>query len=237
VPIVTRCPSCNKSLRVPDKLLGSKVRCPSCKNTFTAEEPDDAAERPAAPAPKAGPVTDRPAKAPKRPPAPEPEPDEEQFEETDDQEPEEQEEPQRRRPSRSKEAALSMVSAPAIALIVVGVLDMISAVMYLLFSLVGGGLQMLQPAGPPGMNAGAMNAGGALAGTAVNVVSCLVAAAIGAVVLYGGLQMKSLKSRGWAMAASIITVIPCLTCCLWGLPIGIWSLMTLNKDEVKRAFG
>ncbi len=29
-----QCPSCNKSLRVPENLLGKSVRCPGCQNKF-----------------------------------------------------------------------------------------------------------------------------------------------------------------------------------------------------------
>src|SRR5262245_27289587 len=41
------CPECNRQLRVPDNLLGKRVKCPKCGNAFTAvlppakdEEPD-----------------------------------------------------------------------------------------------------------------------------------------------------------------------------------------------------
>jgi hypothetical protein len=58
------------------------------------------------------------------------------------------------------------------------------------------------------------------------------------IVLYGALQMRQLKSFGLAMAAAIIAMIPCATscCCILGLPVGIWALVTLNKPEVKSAF-
>ncbi len=40
------------------------------------------------------------------------------------------------------------------------------------------------------------------------------------------------------VAASVIGMIPCCTscCCLVGLPVGIWSLMTLMDNDVKAAF-
>jgi len=34
MPIVVRCPACQKQLRVPDHLLGQNVRCPSCQEIF-----------------------------------------------------------------------------------------------------------------------------------------------------------------------------------------------------------
>lgn len=37
MPEITSCPDCSKKLRVPDDLLGKKVRCPGCKVMFTAQ--------------------------------------------------------------------------------------------------------------------------------------------------------------------------------------------------------
>jgi predicted Zn finger-like uncharacterized protein len=36
MPIVIECPQCQRKLRVPDQLLGRTVKCPACKNQFTA---------------------------------------------------------------------------------------------------------------------------------------------------------------------------------------------------------
>src|SRR5262249_4814280 len=43
MPLITTCPECSKTVRVPDALLGRKVRCPECKHIFSA-----ASERPEA---------------------------------------------------------------------------------------------------------------------------------------------------------------------------------------------
>src|SRR5262245_38761475 len=58
MPINTDCPSCNRKLRVPDELLGKKVKCPTCGTVFPADESSTpepaapaAAEEPLAPAP------------------------------------------------------------------------------------------------------------------------------------------------------------------------------------------
>jgi hypothetical protein len=37
MPEITRCPDCSKNLRVPDDLLGKKVRCPGCNIMFVAQ--------------------------------------------------------------------------------------------------------------------------------------------------------------------------------------------------------
>jgi len=36
MPIQTACPSCGRELRVPDNLIGKRVKCPSCQTEFTA---------------------------------------------------------------------------------------------------------------------------------------------------------------------------------------------------------
>src|SRR5262249_14954782 len=36
---ILTCPTCSKSLKIPDELLGKKVKCSACLATFTAEEP------------------------------------------------------------------------------------------------------------------------------------------------------------------------------------------------------
>lgn len=76
------------------------------------------------------------------------------------------------------------------------------------------------------------NPGIALAGNAFSL-------AVGAVVLAGALQMRSLGSYALAMVGAIVAVIPCTSpcCCLISMPVGIWCLVVMNRPEVKEAFG
>jgi hypothetical protein len=69
-----------------------------------------------------------------------------------------------------------------------------------------------------------------------HAASGIFALVVSAVIIYGALQMKNLKSYGLAMTSSVLGMIPCSPCCLVGLPIGIWSLIVLMKPEVKSAF-
>jgi hypothetical protein len=39
MPLQLKCPSCNRTLSVPEELLGHQVRCPSCTTTFIAASP------------------------------------------------------------------------------------------------------------------------------------------------------------------------------------------------------
>jgi predicted Zn finger-like uncharacterized protein len=53
------CPECDKQLKVPDEVLGKKIRCKDCGNTFTAKAPAKAS-RPAG-RPAGGPGPENPA--------------------------------------------------------------------------------------------------------------------------------------------------------------------------------
>ena len=39
-----------------------------------------------------------------------------------------------------------------------------------------------------------------------------------------------------SLRATIVAMLPCSCVCLGGLPIGIWSLVVLNKPEVRGQF-
>jgi hypothetical protein len=143
--------------------------------------------------------------------------------------------------------AASKVSGPATALIVVGVINILLAlygVVSNVMALGGGAAQMeaqfdaqqmeqLEQQGfDPQMMAKMFQAGGA-----VGIVFNLIAIVAAVVIIMGGLKMKNLQSRGLAMTASILAMIPCISaCCLIGLPIGIWSVVTLNDPNVKASF-
>jgi hypothetical protein len=146
--------------------------------------------------------------------------------------------------------AASKVSGPAIALIVVGVVYVLMALFGLANStrmlMAGPGevesqlteeqrqqFEQLKSQGIDIMKI--VQAGG---GTMGLVFSILHAAVAGAIIV-GAQKMKNLQSRGMAMTAAILAMIPCLTpsvCCILGLPMGIWALVTLNDPVVKSSF-
>jgi predicted Zn finger-like uncharacterized protein len=55
------CPSCQRTLRVPENLLGQAVKCPSCAHNFTA--PENVEDEP-----QPRPASDRPSRRPVAPP-------------------------------------------------------------------------------------------------------------------------------------------------------------------------
>ena len=65
----------------------------------------------------------------------------------------------------------------------------------------------------------------------------MIRIAVGAFVLFAAMKMKNLESHGLAIAASILSIIPCCSpCCCIGIPLGIWALVVLNKSDVKDYF-
>jgi predicted Zn finger-like uncharacterized protein len=219
MPEQVRCPSCNAALRVPENLLGKNVKCPKCQKTFLAEmgELDELEE-----------VVDEPApRARRRPQPPDDEeelPPDEEFEEENEDRPR-----RRRRGGRRRAEAEAKVAGPAIALIVLGIFDLVLVVLGLLLRLLGVGLMAAGAAGHAvNANTIAHLAGGTV-GTIIGTV-CAVA------ILMGGLKMKKLENYGSVMTACILAILPFGNCCCIGLPLGIWGLVVLNKPGVKDAF-
>ena len=61
--------------------------------------------------------------------------------------------------------------------------------------------------------------------------------ASGLVVIIAMLRMKRLTGHALAILASGLAMLPCISpCCFLGLPLGIWSLMTLLDPDVRAAF-
>jgi len=70
-------------------------------------------------------------------------------------------------------------------------------------------------------------------GLTSNVLGLLVTGFL----VYASLEMKKLSQYGLAVAASVVAMVPCVSpCCIIGLPVGIWSLVTLTKPHIKDAF-
>jgi hypothetical protein len=75
-------------------------------------------------------------------------------------------------------------------------------------------------------------------GGSLGIVQNIIGGIVGVVVLLGAAKMQKLESYQFALTASIMAMVPCISpCCLFGLPLGIWALVVLNKPEVKSHFG
>jgi hypothetical protein len=127
-------------------------------------------------------------------------------------------------------SAADQVNGPAVGLIVTAIVGFLVQAGALLMNVLGISFGAMQRRGTPdawvNMFSGSIGIVGGILGIAVSVL-----------ILFGALKMKKLENHGWAIAASILALAPCISpCCFIGLPIGIWSLVVLAKPEVKGAF-
>jgi hypothetical protein len=75
-------------------------------------------------------------------------------------------------------------------------------------------------------------------GGSLGIVQNIIGGIVGVIVLLGAAKMQKLQSYQFALTASIVAMVPCISpCCVFGLPFGIWALVVLNKPEVKSQFG
>lgn len=73
--------------------------------------------------------------------------------------------------------------------------------------------------------------------TPVDIFQVVLGIATNIVMLIGALKMMKVQSWGLSLAAAILVMLPCSSCCcLLGIPLGIWVIVLLNKPEVKAAF-
>jgi len=139
-----------------------------------------------------------------------------------------------RRPGGGGNAA-AQVNGPAIGLLVTGILGILVAIANLVMNLAGIGMAQRQVGQLGGQAKEEMQMQMLIQGP-VAIGVAVLALLIYVLVIVGAMKMKSLQSHGLAMTASILAMLPCSACCLLGLPMGIWSLITLSKPEVKAAF-
>ena len=74
-----------------------------------------------------------------------------------------------------------------------------------------------------------------LAGPGSKVIN-LLGMAMSGLLIFAGLQMRNLKNYGVAIAACVIGMLPCTSCCCVMLPIAIWTLTILMRPEIKSSF-
>jgi hypothetical protein len=126
-------------------------------------------------------------------------------------------------------AAAQLVKGPAIGLIVTAVLGALVQIASLIMHLAGATF--------PAHNEMPNQAWVSFMSGTVGAIASVIGLIVSVVILLGALKMQKLQNYGFAMAASIIAMIPCFSpCCLLGLPIGIWAIIVLSKPEVKSAF-
>jgi hypothetical protein len=134
-----------------------------------------------------------------------------------------------------RDAALQLVKGPAIGLKVTAIVGLVLVAAGLVINILtlNGfhiGLQQIQD---PQLQKLFSTLGGGL-----GIVQDIITGAVGVIVLVGAAKMQKLQSYQFALTASIVAMVPCISpCCIFGLPFGIWALVVLNKPEVKSQFG
>jgi predicted Zn finger-like uncharacterized protein len=234
MPEQIKCPSCGTKLRLPETLLGKIVKCPKCQTSFTAAvdepvDPEGIVSEPVPPARKRSLAREEPEEEDAV------QNDDEAFESRED---DADERPRRRRRKRSRsrdryyEEALSAVSAPSICLMVFASLSIVVNLAHIAVRVLGTQMGAAPPPGPQGQQF----AQGVVIGTIVGNVINGIGIFLQPIVILGAIKMKQLKSYGLATTASILAMLPCGFCCLLGLPFGIWSLVVINRPDVKDSF-
>ena len=118
------------------------------------------------------------------------------------------------------------VSAPAVGLIVTGALGVVTTLILLVMVAFGGLVALVDK-----------DSAESLPGIGITAIWMLVGLVVSVFVIYAGLQMRKLQGWGLSMAGAILAMIPCISpCCLLGLPIGVWAVLVLIDEEVKRSF-
>jgi hypothetical protein len=125
-------------------------------------------------------------------------------------------------------SAASRVTIPAIGLIAMAALGLVTQMVAIILNLFGVGAGFLAN------NAGAV--GGVLQG-GVWVVYSLLVIVFSAIILVGAFKMKSQTGYGLAMASAFLAAVPCTSpCCCLSMPMGIWAVIVLMDQNVKSSF-
>ena len=127
--------------------------------------------------------------------------------------------------------AKSMVRGPAIFILVLSILNIITVVLSGIWMAYEE--QIMRSLGLPEQTNEIQSKIKVLFSIPATIIGGLLAVAC----LIGALRMMKLQSHGFAIATAIMMLIPCSNCCCFlNIGAGIWALVVLQKPEVKSAF-
>jgi serine/threonine protein kinase len=130
-------------------------------------------------------------------------------------------------PGTASVASSGMIVAPAVGLIVAAIWKLCSALMAWFF--LAGVFTNPWWENLKDFGIGTFPHWGALAGFSILLFKVIPALLI----LVGATQMLRLRSYAWALTAAILSVV---ACSLIGLPMGIWALIVLARQDVRETF-
>lgn len=126
--------------------------------------------------------------------------------------------------------AIAELTGPSIGLLVTAIIGACLQAFGLLINMLGAGLSSFTAGGREEQLLSYLSGGFGMVSSAIGLL-------IAGLVIYASIEMRNLRQWGLAMAASILVMVPCISpCCIIGLPMGIWSLIVLQKPEIKAAF-
>jgi predicted Zn finger-like uncharacterized protein len=216
MPEVVTCPKCERQLRVPDELIGQRVKCPTCGTNFTATV--------------GGSPPDRPEDYQNAPTGNQPEAVQTYREDSGSGPQAEQ------RHAR----ALASVKVPAICLLIVSVIGLLCDGFNFIRALTvpppkAEDVIRVFP-GFKGQEKELEEQLKMMSGPVLPVIAA-VFLVLCIVTLFGSLAMLAGRMRWLGILGSIAAMINLGSCCcVLGLPLGIWSLVVLLRDDVKNAF-
>jgi hypothetical protein len=241
MPNTIHCPSCQRELRVPAELAGKKVKCPSCGVIFTAGvEAEAPPEPPMVVAEAESPLEPAPlSPEPVSPPLSRPLPRHEEYY----QEPAQQDYAQQAWERRlARERGLGALRAPAICLLVTGVVGLLVSgylslnALFVTPEMAERIEKQLPPARTPEEKRGQEIGLQMVIGPVAKVVHFLFIF-LNLVIILAAIMMLIGKVRWLAYAGSILAMVDIYCCCcLPGIGFGIWSLVTLSRPEVQAIF-
>lgn len=122
------------------------------------------------------------------------------------------------------------IVAPGIALIVVGVLGLGFSLFNVVFALTAN--PQIDPNAPEFVREMQANSAGPVA---AGIQSLFVL--VNLLVIVGGVQIMRISTWPLGLAAAIAAIINFGSCCcILGIPIGIWSIIILAQEDVRRLF-
>ena len=121
--------------------------------------------------------------------------------------------------------AKQKVNGPAIFMMITAGLSIAWAVLGLVMAVLGN---------PALAGAGLMGEDEAIFRMITGIPANVLGIIAGIIILIGASKMRKLESYGFAMTASILSIV-CCPCCV-GLGAGIWSVVVLSNAQVKASF-
>ncbi len=139
-------------------------------------------------------------------------------------------------PGISESVIDQKLKIPAIGIITTGALGGLLSLYGVIATLLGSNKNTELPPGLPPEAAGFLKSYLAIMET-FNLPLNLLALVMSVLTLMAGIRMLQRRSYGLVMTGVIIGMLPCLSaCCCTGLPFGIWALVVLSNEEVRKSF-